>query len=316
MKKYNLSSRAIIGKFYEQLELTGTSWADQLSFKVESDQESESYNWLGQVPAMREWKGGRHAKGLRESGITIVNKEFEATLEVAVADLRRDKTGQILTRVRELAYRASDHHAYLLSQLIAQAEVAVCYDGQYFFDTDHSEGDSGSQSNKIEIDISAVPAGTHGNVNAPSVGEMNHAIMKGVETIYGLKDDQGEPINTSAQNFLVMVPTPFWATGVAAVKNDTISQGDTNSIRNLVMDGMNIQVVMNPRMSWADQFAVFRTDGITKPFIKQEEVPVTVSAIAEDSELEFSKNLHQYGIYASGNVGYGMWQHGTLVTLV
>jgi phage major head subunit gpT-like protein len=40
-----------------------------------------------------------------------------------------------------------------------------------------------------------------------------------------------------------------------------------------------------------------------------------VSAIAEGSELEFNERVHRYGLYASGNVGYGYWQQSCLVTL-
>ena len=86
----SLSSRAIIGEFYATLEQDlGNSWINSLSNYFPSDQEAETYKWLGQTPAMREWIGGRQAKGLTDNGITIANKDFEATLEIMVKDLRR-----------------------------------------------------------------------------------------------------------------------------------------------------------------------------------------------------------------------------------
>ena len=105
---------------------------------------------------------------------------IEATLEVLVDDIRRDKTGQVMTRVRELAERANSHWASLLSALIIAGESTACYDGQYFFDTDHAEGDSGTQDNDIGVDISALPAAVHGVVTAPSVEEMQQSILKGI----------------------------------------------------------------------------------------------------------------------------------------
>ncbi len=91
-----LSSRAVIGKFYAALEAyTGASWIDAVSMLFNSDQDSETYKWLGMVPAMREWLGGKQAKGFRDNGITIVNKDFEASLEILRKWLRRDKTGQL-----------------------------------------------------------------------------------------------------------------------------------------------------------------------------------------------------------------------------
>lgn len=95
-----LSSRAIIGRYYQRLEQNpGLQWVTSVSNYFTSDQESETYKWLGQVPAMREWIGGRHAKGFLENGVTIQNKHFEATLEVLVREMQRDKTGQIMVRV-------------------------------------------------------------------------------------------------------------------------------------------------------------------------------------------------------------------------
>jgi len=305
-----LSSRAIIGEFYNTLEQnTGAIWVPGVSAMFESNQESETYKWLGMAPAMREWVGGRHAKGFRENGITIVNKTFEATLEVLLNEMRRDKTGQIMVRVRELAERTNAHWAKLLSSLIVNAESAVCYDGQYFFDTDHSEGDSGTQSNDIQSNIATT--------TAPTAAEMETAILKTVEQLLGFKDDQGEPMNEEAMRFLVMVPVPFMAATAAALKNPVIVDGSgsrTNTITNL--GGFQFEMAVNPRLSWTEKFAVFRTDGQTKPFIRQEEEGVTVSAIAEGSELEFNENIHRYGVKAIRNVGYGYWQHACLTTFI
>ena len=110
-----LSSRAIIGEFYKTLESDpGAAWIGPLSMLFTSDQDSETYPWLGQSPALREGIGGRNARGFRENGITVVNKHFESTIEVLVSELSRDKTGQILTRIRELAARTNSHWAILL----------------------------------------------------------------------------------------------------------------------------------------------------------------------------------------------------------
>lgn len=309
MSAASLSSRAIIGEFYNTLEQnTGALWVPGTSMLVTSDQESETYKWLGMAPAMREWVGGRVAKGFRDNGITIVNKTFEATLEVLLDEIRRDKTGQVMVRVRELAGRTNSHWAKLLSTLIIAGEAAVCYDGQYFFDTDHAEGDSGTQSNDIDSNI--------GTTTAPTAAEMETSILKAVEAIIGFKDDQGEPMNEEATSFLVMVPVPFMSAAAAALKNPVITDGSgsrTNTITNL--GGFSFELAVNPRLTWTTKFATFRTDGMTKPFIRQEEEGVTVSAIAEGSELEFRENRHHYGIKAIRNVGYGYWQHACLTTM-
>lgn len=202
-----LSSRAVVGMYYEQLAAAnGIGWIDGVSNYFGSDQASETYPWLGMPPALREWIGGRQAKGFSQNSIEIKNKHFEATLEIALTDLRRDKTGQLRARLAEFAQRGQSHFASLLSTLIVNGPSTVCYDGQYFFDTDHSEGSSGTLDNDIQTDISALPAQTHGVVTAPSKEEMLQAIIASISQFFTFKDDRGEPINEDARSFLVMVP--------------------------------------------------------------------------------------------------------------
>lgn len=311
-----LSSRAIIGEFFLRLEqATGVPWLDALSMMIDSDQESETYKWLGQVIRMREALGGRLAKGLRDFGQTITNIEYEATLEIMTKWLRRDKTGQALMRIAELAEASDSHWASLLSTLIVTGEATVCYDTQFFFDTDHVEGDSGTQDNDITVDISAAPVDNHGSTTAPSVGEMQYCINQGVQQIVGFKDDQGEPLNENAREFLAMVPTTLLSVARAAVSLPVIDGGVSNIIP--ASPDFSIRVVGNVRLNstWTDRFPVFRTDGAAKALIRQEEVPIEISAVAEGSELEFKEFKHWYGTYASRNVGYGFWQKACLVTM-
>ena len=141
-------------------------------------------------------------------------------------------------------------------------------------------------------------------------------MLKGVEKIIGQKDDQGEPMNEEATQFLIMVPVSMMASAAAALKNPVIVDGSgsrTNTLTNI--GGFNFELAVNPRLSaWTDKFAMFRTDGGGAPLIRQEEEDLMVSAIAEGSELEFNEDVHHYGIKAMRNVAYGYWQHALLTT--
>jgi phage major head subunit gpT-like protein len=151
-----LSSRAITGMYYAALETDpGLVWLDKVSNLFGSDQASETYNFLGQSPGMRQWVGNRQAKGFNGQGITILNTHYEGTIEIAKKDARRDKTGQIRARMGEFAQRGQTHWASLSSTLILNGAASLCYDGQYFFDTDHTEGENTTnQSNSITVTLS------------------------------------------------------------------------------------------------------------------------------------------------------------------
>lgn len=313
-----LGSRAIIGKFFAALQqLTGQFWIDQVSMLFDSVQESETYKWLGQVPAMREFVGGRNAKAFSANGITIVNKVFEATLQVLVDEIRRDKTGQVQIRINELAQRAMSHWTKLLSTLISNgtgSTSGLCYDGQYFFDTDHSEGDSGTQLNVLAAaQVTALDVGT---AAAPTALESARAILGVIGYMMGYKDNEGEPMNENAQKFLVMTSPALWQHLAGGVHSQTVGSGESNPVTNIVSkEGFDVQIVANARLTYTTQFVVIRTDAPAKAFIRQEEKPITVSALAEGSDEEFNNRRHLYGIEAIRNVGYGYWQYAAHATL-
>lgn len=311
MSAKSLSSRAIIGRFYAALEQDpGTQWIEGISTYFDSDQESETYKWLGMAPAMREWIGGRAAKGLRDAGVTIANRKFEASLVVPRDWLRRDKTGQLEVRIAELAERANAHWAKLLTQLLIDGEASVCYDGQFFFDTDHSEGDSGTQSNDLTSDITAP--------TAPTAGEMESAILRSIEAIVGFKDDQGEPMNENARRFRLVTPINMLSAAAAALRSEIIVTGSTSRTNTILalgsLGGFTVELAANVRLSNADRFYTFRTDAPAGALIRQEEEGIRVSAKAEGSEYEFDNDEHVYGISAIRSVGYGYWQRGALMT--
>jgi phage major head subunit gpT-like protein len=263
---------------------------------------------------MREWLGGRQAKGLRSSSLTITNKHYEATLEVALRDLRRDKTPQLQARIGEFADEGDAHWGTLVSALVQNGASTVCYDGQFFFDTDHAEGDSGTQDNDITVDISALPAQVHGSVTAPSVEEMQQAIIKGIAQILSFKDDRGRPMNSNARQFLVTVPVGLWVAAAAAVKAMLVSAMVNNQLPQLAA-GLDVSVQMMPELTWTDSFAVWRTDSPVKGLIRQNEMDPQVKMKDENSEFAFDNDAIQIGVDAWRGADYGLWQRACYVTM-
>ena len=313
-----ITQRQIIGTFYKALSQdVGAAWINNVSNYFTSDQAIEEYAWLGMTPAMREWIGGRQAKGFREQSLQIRNKHYEATMEVLKRDLRRDKTGQIMVRINEMARRANAHWATLLSDMIVSGASTTCYDGQYFFDTDHDEGSSGTQSNSITVDISAYPVATDGTVTLPAVAEYQYAIAKAIEAIVSFVDDQGEPMNEDASQFLIMVPVSYMNVAMQAVATP-VQIAETQSALQALKQNFSISVAPNPRLSTlasSYQFVCFRTDSYLKSFIRQEETGVSLKVKGAGSEYEFDNDAWQFGIDTWRNVGYGYWQNSCLVTL-
>ena len=305
-KEY-ITDRAVRGMFFHALEDGPMAWVSRVADRFESDQEVERYAFLGEVPQMKERVGNQaEAKTLTENAFTIRNTDHEASLEVRLRDMERDKTGQIEKRVAELGTRALAYPAKLLTALMVAGETTAIYDGQAFFGTDHSEGASGSQSNDLSFDMVST---------APTVPELADAVLASIETMLGLKDDAGEPLNEGAMAFDVMIPVALFGTAKKALNMPVILSGGqavTNLIANL--EGYSLNLVVNPRLSAAEKFYTFRTDAGLKPLIIQEEIPLDIVTLGPASEYCRINKRCRYTAEWTGATGYGRWQHATLTT--
>lgn len=302
-----ISDRAVRSFIFQGLDgAARNSWVPSLANQFTSDQASETYAGLGNVPMMREWIGGKHMHALREYSLTLTNKDYEATLRVFRKDLRRDKTGQLLARIGELSDRVVEHEAKLVSTLTLNGATSGnnSYDGVTFFNDAHINGDSGSIDNSIAFDVTTT--------TAPTATEAAGAVLAAIQALYGFKDDTGEPTNQNARSFVVMVPTSLWAAFATALTKENLASAADNPLLGL---GFDIELVPNARLTWTDKFAVFIKDASFKPFIVQIEALPAVEVLVEGSDYAFWNAAHVYSVIKSGTVGYGRWDKAILVTL-
>ena len=123
-----------------------TTWWQQVATPVPSTTKEEKYGWLGQFPRLREWVGDRQVKNIAAHDYSIRNKKFESTVAVPRDDIEDDTYGIYTPLMQEMGHAAATHPDELVFGLLAAGFNTVCYDGQYFFDTDHPVGD-GTVSN-------------------------------------------------------------------------------------------------------------------------------------------------------------------------
>ena len=111
---------------------------DKIAMKVESTSRDETYGWLGQFPQMREWLSGeREVKSLEAFGFAITNRKFESTVGISRDDFSDGKLGLFKPMIAEMAHTARQHPETIIFPLLAAGFTSLCYDGQYFFDTEH-----------------------------------------------------------------------------------------------------------------------------------------------------------------------------------
>jgi phage major head subunit gpT-like protein len=294
-----LLTRGLRSEFLDRMGKVKTYYQD-LSTRIPSTLDSETYRWLGTVPRMREWGTGRLARGLRTESYSVENLKYEATIEVDRDEIADDQTGQIRIRIGELAQRAATHKDYLLGQLLVNGGTAGfnSYDGVPFFSHSHVSGQSGTQDNDIAYDAS-VPSD-------PSGEEMRGAFKQAIGRLLSFKDDQGEPMALSPEGLVCVVPPSMLYAALETVNAAMIGQTSN------VLSGV-ARVISLPGLSATDTFYLLKTDGVVRPFIFQDREPIEFGALAEESEEGFKREKWLFGVRARYRMIYGYWQFAVRV---
>jgi phage major head subunit gpT-like protein len=310
-----LDNRNLVGlfdQFYEASLNAGLSL--RVGTLLGSDMETETYGWLGGSPSMDELKSEAVTQsGLRSFTYALRNKEYATSLLIREKDLRRDKLGQISIRVQEMAAKAAEHWDVLRAAAVIANGTG--YDGLAFFANNHLEGDSGTQKNLLT-------ASEYTNLNvgtaaAPTADEMAKIIPDLLGHFHTFKDDQGDPVNGGARNFVIEVGTvALWAPTLHALKANQLTSGASNPVVSVQADGYNVAVALNPRLSSiTDSIFAYCTDGPVKPYILQEEIGIDPQMTGTESDEYKKFRRFVFSIYTSRAVGYARWQKAIKATL-
>lgn len=109
----------------------------RIATTVPSSTRENKYGWLGKLPNLREWIGDRAVFGLTEHDYAIANKSYELTIGVDRDDIEDDNLGVYNPLMVEMGESVAAQPDVLSFALLKAGFSTACYDGQYFFDTDH-----------------------------------------------------------------------------------------------------------------------------------------------------------------------------------
>jgi len=272
------ASRGFRALFYQALEGAKNPY-DLLAMVVDSNSPEETYNWLAALPQMREWLGDRVVKQLAAAGFTIRNKDWEATIEVDRNEILFDKLNLVRPRIQMLAQSAATHYMNLIVALLAGGFTNLCYDGQYFFDTDHEGG-----SNRTNQPLSPT------SYNAAYAAMMS------------LVDEEGQSLNITPTH-LVHGPA-LRAAALEILQAERLANGSTNINRGTAEPLLLPQLAGHPT-KW---FLVDLSKPI-KPIILQIAKKIDFAALdSPTDENVFMRKKFLYGVDSIDNAGYGLWQ--------
>jgi len=258
----------------------------KISTMFTSTSDKETYNWLGDVPSMEEWKDQRQLRGLRPFNYTLTNKHYESTVEIDRNTIEDDKYNLITPRIRGLARSALKHFNEILFSLLDDGESTACYDGGYFFADTRVIGASANIDNIID-----------GNYS-DSATEIRAGIKAAVERMRRFQNDWGKVMNLTPDT-IVCAPEME-----VAIK-DALLPGVAGT-RRPEQDYVKSFIVQ----PWIDAdtddwFALCTTEEVKPMIFQLRKSPEFIAMDDPKSSHVFKNKTFLYGVDDRFEVGYG-----------
>lgn len=278
--------------YQESFDKTTLDW-EAVAFESPSDTDQEGYSWVGEVPGMREWIDERVVKALTDYDYSIKNKKWESTIAVEVDAFEDRKLGQYQIRVKNLGNAAAQHLDELVfGTALAGADTALCFDGQYFIDTDHPLGDTGATfSNK----------GTTA-LNPTSYAAARVAMRK-------FKNDQGRSMALVPTDLIVPPDLEEDAHKITDSDYVTGGTGGSSTMTKNWLKG-TARVIVSPHLTDTNNWFLVCGNKPIKPIILQMRKRPEFNELtnANSSDKVFFTDTYYFGVKARYNVGYSLPQ--------
>lgn len=274
--------------FNKAFEAAPSQW-QETTMLVPSGSSQNDYAWLSRFPRMRKWLGDKVIKSLAAFKYTIVNDDWETTVEVDRNDIEDDQIGIYAPMAQEAGFSSKQLPDEIDADLKNGAFAGTCYDGQYFYDTDHPVAGA-SVSNKGTAALSAATTAAA----AASYGAARTAIMS-------ITDDEGRPLALIPD--VLEVPPALEATARLICESDKLTDQSPNPYKGTA------RVLVNPRLTSSTAWFLHVTNRPLKPFVFQRrKAPVFVSQTDMNADNVFMRKNYLFGAEARCAGGYGLWQ--------
>jgi phage major head subunit gpT-like protein len=126
-----------------------TSLHSRVATVVPASTKEQKYGWLGKIPNVQEWVGPRAVQNLQQHDYSIKEKKWELTIAVDKDDIETDNLGIYGPMFEEMGASTQSLPDRLVFDLLKAGFTSPCYDGQYFFDTDHPVLDAAGKETSV-----------------------------------------------------------------------------------------------------------------------------------------------------------------------
>ena len=278
--------RAEYDKAYRDISNVALDYYSTLRTYIASTRNQETYAWLGDLPAFREWVGERHIPTPKDWGYTLINKDYESTFSVDRNEVEDDQIESIMVRARDLAIKARNVPSKLISSLVQNGTTNLAYDGVAFF----------SDATGVRK-IDNLLAGT-----GVTLAQVESDLANARQSMLTYLDDNGEPLGVIGDT--VICPPAMEMTFRKLIQSTTAAgQANANVIN--PFSAMVKGLVVDYRLTDSNDWYLVSSNGALKPFIYQgRKDPQFVALDKPDDDNVFMKKKIFYGVDLRGAAGY------------
>ncbi len=288
----NTISAGIKTTFKETFNKTDTFYK-KVAMVVPSSNAQETYAWLSKFPRMRKWIGDKTIHKLSKQGYSIVNEDFEGTIEVKRNDIEDDNIGQYTVMSKQIGWSAAQLPDELTAQLINEGEKHKCYDEKPFFSKSHPVEISGKKTTVANLhELPALSTASMADAKA-SYGALKLAMRN-------QKDEEGR--NLKVRPDTLIVSTDLEDTAKALMNNEKLDNGDINSYRN------DCKVVVINDLDESTWYLQDNSMPVKSLIIQERKKPKMVSQTKMDADDVFMRGTFKFGAEARYGAGYAFWQ--------
>lgn len=243
----------------------------------------------GLMPGLRKWVGERIAHKLNRYAMEAEVETWEDTVEVDVDELDDDQIGGYTPYFSELGRQSRLWPRDLVVAKLLAGTSSLCFDGQYFFDTDHP------------IDPANSAAGVYSNLLSGGSSALSETGIDNAMTAQSrIKGPDGRVLRVRGN--MLVIPPQLELTARKLLKIGTLSTGGENP-----MNGIAGYMVLEELESEPASWYLAATKGALKPLVfLNRQAPVVTALDKADSPNVFHHNRAQYGVKARGAATYGM----------
>lgn len=324
--KSNLRQQDVTGDFMVELESKPVRQIIAMIAMEKTVRSSAgSFGFAGAVPKPGKREDGQERGRLAAHKIKYDCEDYSNAIVIDKDDYEEDDTGTVQAAIGDLA---ESHVLDEWEQVITLHNNGTVsgnnsYDGQTFYDTDHSLGQA-NQSNKItNSDVAALNVAS---ATAPTPEEMVDVLTGMAGHMIGFKDERNRALNRFARHFVAAVPTNMFASGITSIAANNLTSGQTNVIASvneasgtgrIYVNDFKFDLFADPDLTDTDAVILHRADSPAKrkPFIIVTKRAVEAHFLGPGSEYAIDKDEYLAKTTVKRDFLYGeplYSLHGTL----